>query len=138
MSYKFTIGIIVCDKDFKYIEKLRKLVDGVFTDKVSDTLWPAVFILFLTADDTGVVVHFEHHAAVDLIFFHKLLFAFFSVHVHTSEFIHLKGFAVPTNTILREENRTGRFDINGGGKENKNNKCNYTAEETADDICNSL
>ena len=99
--------------------------------EVADALGSAVFVFFLASDDTGVVIHLEHHAAAYPVFLHELLLALFRVHIHTAELIHDKGLAVLSHALLPEKNRTRRLYIYYGSKEQEYYQGQDTAHKSA-------
>ena len=79
----------------------------VFSDKFSDSgLLSAVWENFIS-NDTGVEVDLKHASVTHLVLGHQFRFSCFRIHVHASEFVHLKGFSVFTDPGLRKEDRAG-------------------------------
>ena len=91
----------------QYIKELRKFIQAPVTDEVSDTFFDCAVRELLAADDSRVKVELEHHAVLHTVFFHEFGFAFFGIHVHTSELIHLEHLSVLSDTGLLEEDCPG-------------------------------
>ena len=71
--------------------------------RVSNTFFDCAVWEFLAADDSRVKVELEHHTVLYTVFLHEFDFAFFGIHVHTSELIHLEHLSVLSDTGLLEE-----------------------------------
>lgn len=91
----------------QHIPKLWELIQRSFSDKFSDSgLLSAVWENFIS-NDTGVEVDLKHASVTHLVLGHQFRFSCFRIHVHASEFVHLKGFSVFTDPGLRKEDRAG-------------------------------
>ena len=84
-------------------KELREFIQAPVTDEVSDTFFDCAVRELLAADDSRVKVELEHHAVLYTVFFHEFGFAFFGIHVHTSELIHLEQLSALSDTGLLEE-----------------------------------
>ena len=78
---------------FQNIEKLRKLINAVISDKISNSLFDGSVGALFTAYDPGIEVQFEHHAVGYTVFFHQIRFSGFCIQMHAAEFIYLDMYA---------------------------------------------
>ena len=88
---------------FQYIKELWEFIQTPISYKVSDTFFDCAVRELLAADDSRVKVELEHHAVLYTVFLHEFGFAFFGIHVHASELIHLEQLSVLSDTGLLEE-----------------------------------
>ena len=116
------------------IVKLRELVEAGVADKIPDSGGLSVFVLLFAADDSWIVVHLEHHAVLNLVFCHQLGLAFFRVHVHAAELVHLKNLAVLSDALLREEDRAGRLSVDNGRDKDEDDPGQNTSDKTSRDV----
>ena len=119
---------------FQNIEELRKFIQAVIPDKISNALFDSSIGTLFTADDPGIILKLEHQAALDTVLCHQLCLSGFRIQIHTAEFIHPEQLAVLTNTGLLKENRARRFDVNDGSNDYGQQQCESTAHKTTHNI----
>ena len=113
------------------IPELREFVQGCAADEIADPFGLSVLVLFLTADDTGIVVHLEHHAVLDLVLGHEGFLALLRVHVHAPELIHFELLSVLADSLLRKEDRSRGFDVDHRSDKDKDDSGEDTSDNTA-------
>ena len=93
---------------------------------------------FFAADDTRVVLHFEHQAVADAVLFHQFFFTLLRIHIHTAEFVNLEFSSVLSYPVLGEENRSRGFDIDRRGDKQEDDSCQDASYQAAADIHDSF
>ena len=116
------------------IDKLRKLIQARLPDKLPNPRLTCSIWQHLIPNDSRIKVHLEHQPVTDLILIHKLFLSLLSIHIHASELIHLELSSIPSNPLLRKEDRPRRIDINNRTNYDRDQQCNETSHKSPCDI----
>ena len=111
----------------QHVPELGKFVQTGLADKVADAL-----------DDPGIVVHFEHHAVLDLVLSHELLLPLFRIHIHGAELVDLELPALLAHPDLGEEDGARGLDVDDGTKDDRQHHGDEAAHQTACNVNDPL
>ena len=93
----------------EYIKELRELVQGALSQERAEFCFPHVPV----RGPAGVLSGIDAHGA---------------------EFIHVKGFFVPADPLLSEDDRSGRGQLDAYGARQHDRRCHEDQQQGANDI----
>ena len=107
------------------VDELRELVQACLSQELSDLR------------DAGIILHLEHQA-IHFILCHQLLLTLLSINIHGTELVHFENTAVSPHSLLGEEYRTGRIQLDDGCQYNGKNRENHRSNQSSHNIHQTL